>query len=119
MKIVNKEEFYKLSEGVVYSEYEPCIITELFIKGSTLSSKNTPIDYTCLSLIGNLDSNNSEEFYNILESSQENKTTFKLDFENYSRDGLYGDDQLYCIYEKQDLEELIKVLQDSLSRYAR
>lgn len=111
MKIVNKKEFYKLPEGTLYSEYDPCIFHSLFIKEATLyNSDRDPIDYVEMDLIGNLDVQNSDEYIDTLDISEKTGNSFKLDFENYGRNGMYQDDQLYAVYEKEDIEGLINVL---------
>lgn len=113
MKILNREEFFKLPQGVLYSEYEPDdLFYNMFIKGEQLKS-----DYVEMSIIGNIEANSSDERYETIDSAKENKNSIKLDFEKYGRNGMYDEEQLYALYEKQDLEDLIKCLQKSLEYY--
>jgi len=109
MKILNKEEFFKLPQGTVYSEYDPLTFHSLFIKGEQLT-----VDYIELDLVGNIEYNNSDEYCEILEEAKETGKSFKLDFENYGRNGMYSDDQLYAVYEKEDIEGLINTLKACL-----
>lgn len=41
---------------------------------------------------------------------------FELDFEASGRNGMFNSEQLYAIYDTQDLRELIAKLTDSLDR---
>lgn len=109
MKIIDRQEFFKLPEGAVYSEYDPLTFHGLFIKGEQLS-----VDYVELDLIGNIDYTDSEDYCAKVESSYHERKSLKLDFENYSRNGMYADDQLYAVYEKEDIEGLINVLKACL-----
>lgn len=117
MKIVNKTEFYSLPEGTLYSDYKPCSITSLKVKGSTLYSENKPIDFIYESLIGNIDADSSNHFVDMLYEAENNKTSLPMDFECGERDGLYEETQLFAIYEKNDLEDFIKKLESLHSAY--
>lgn len=106
MKIVNREEFLKLHSGILFSEYEPCAFYGLFIKQESTNHN----DYYETALIGNVDYDSSEDFVDVLLAAQENKTSVKLDFDCCGRNGMYDDNQLYAVYEKEDIEGLINVL---------
>ena len=107
MKIVNLTEFRKLPEGTVYSRYEPCYFTGLFIKGDTLE-----LDYIEMSLIGNVKSHDTGDFLDKCEQPYGN--SIPLDFECYGRNGCFEDDQLYAVYERVDVEDLIKTLEQAI-----
>lgn len=113
MRIVGKKEFYNLPSGTIFSKYQPIVFTGLFVKGNTLYSGDDPIDYIELSLIGNVEANDSGQLSDILFSAQEEKKSFKLDFDAYERDGLYEEEALYAVYEKEDINQLINTLQES------
>jgi len=42
------------------------------------------------------------------------RESVEVDFENTSRDGMFEDEQLYAVYEKEDVEKLIARLQQTL-----
>lgn len=109
MKILNKEQFLKMPAGTVYSEYEPCVFTGLLVKGDTW-----PCDYIEMSLIGNIESEDSGDFANKLMDAQKTGDSLPLDFDCYGWNGMFEDSQLYAVYEKEDLEGLIGCLQESL-----
>lgn len=110
MKIVNKQEFYNLPIGTLYSNYGEIWFSGLKIKGETISYENVPTDYCYENLIGNILHDNSNEFVEILEDAVKNKTSFELDFDCLKRDGLY-EDEMFAIYEEKDLLQLITKLQ--------
>lgn len=116
MKILNKKEFYKLPIGTVYSKYDPVCFDLLYIKGENLygGENGEPSDFFYIELISNVSCYNSNEFVDILEEAEEKGTSFDLDFESQTRDGMYDDSQLFAVYEKKDLEGLISKLQSSL-----
>ena len=111
MRIVNKQEFYQLPEGTLFAYYEPIIFDDLCIKYQNLyNEKNEPIDFLYECLLGNVDSQGSDDYANILIKAQKDKSSFKLDFDCGERDGLYQDDALYAIYEKDDIVDFIRKL---------
>ena len=108
MKIVNKQEFYKLPSGTLFSYYKPCIINDLMVKLDTITSgiyNGDPIDFYYKDLISNVNTDNGE-YSEILINAQENKVDFDLDFEVASRDGLFEDDALYVVYNSGEIKEL-------------
>ena len=107
MKIVNRQEFYKLPEGTLYSEFKPYYFGGLYIKGETLSYNNIPSDFVTEDLIGNIESDNSDEYHDNIVQAVENKTSLKLDFDCAGRDGMYEEDMMYAVYEKDDIAQFI------------
>lgn len=115
MKIINKTEFYALPEGTVYSDYEPYIFSNLKVKQDTVYNDGQPVDFLYESLIGNIDTNNSDHFIDILDDAEKNKTSLPMDFNCCERDGLFEEkEQLFAIYEKKDLADFIKKLESLL-----
>jgi hypothetical protein len=103
MRIVNKQEFYKLPSGTLYSEYEPCIFTGLKIKNETIIHDNEPEDFFYEDLIGNVCADSSAVFIDILEKCEKDKSEFNLNFESGSRDGLFEDGALYAVYNTDEI----------------
>lgn len=118
MKIVNKTEFYALHEGILYSDYKPCIFNDLKVKQSTIYDGEKPIDFIYESLIGNIDADSSGYFVDMLDDAEKNKTSLPMDFECGERDGLFEEEQLFAIYEKNDLEDFIKKLESLRSLFS-
>ena len=116
MKIINKKEFYKLPIGTVYADFEPNIFTSLKIKlENCFDVHGISYDYFYRDLLVNVKSHSSDEFHHILDSAIADKTSFQLDFELIERDGCYDENELFAIYESEDLKGLISQLSQSLS----
>ena len=110
MRIINRQEFLTLPEGTVFSEYEPCAFTGLFIKiGDCLLD-----DYFELPLVGNVKCRGSEGFIEILEQARKSGEGFDLDFDGGERNGCFEDEQLYAVYDRQDIQQLIERLKECL-----
>lgn len=94
MKIVTREEFLKLPEGTLYSKYQPCVADEFHIKGETVMD-----DFCCVHV------SNSADFLFAPGDSQ------PVNLETPYRDACARDkDQLFAVWELDDLKELAKVV---------
>ena len=111
MKIVNRETFLKMPENTVFTKYEPGHFDELMIKGETLEFNDF-----CEQQILEVESNSGDfgEFIDILETAEKEGKSFNLDLHCEGRDGLFDNDQLFAIFEKQDVEMLIERLKECL-----
>lgn len=107
MKIVNLETFLKIPIGTVYSKYSPCVFEGLMIK----RENSGIIDFFYVDLIGNIDSNHTGDFLFKCEEAERKGNSLKLDFEIMVRDAMYEKYQLFAVYEKEDIDNLIKALQ--------
>jgi hypothetical protein len=112
MKIITRKELLKMPQGTVYSNYEPCVFSELYIKVD--DDGNYKNDWLYDGLIGAIKSTGSDDFFARCEEMEAGKSV-DVDFEYTGRDGLFDDKKLYAIYEKQDIEKLIKRLQQTLT----
>jgi len=108
MRIVNLQEFRKLPKGTVFAKYSHCEFDELMVLDEIWEC-----DFIYSSLIGNVLNVSSEDFFEKC-TSMENGNSENLDFECTSRDGLFDDDQLFAVYEKEDIKQFIEKLQESL-----
>jgi len=104
MRIVNLTEFMKLPKGTVYSKYSPCVFEGLMVK----ENNSGEIDWYYQSLIGNLTDYN--EFFEKCHSYK--GESIELDFDIIGRDAMYDKGQLFAVYEKKDIENFIKCLQN-------
>ena len=112
MRIINLEEFRKMPEGTIYCKYTPCCFSDLEIFGGDCGG----IDFVSASLTGWVESEGSNEMFDILERAEKTGESFKLDTECYGRDGLYEDKQLFAIYENEDILQLIETLKKGLTK---
>jgi len=110
MRIVNLEVLRKQPEGTVFLKYEPCHFGSLEMFGGIFGDN----DYVSTELIGWVKSSGSDEMADILISAEKTGESFEFETECYGRDGLYGKKQLYAIYEKKDILQLIETLKKAL-----
>lgn len=110
MKIVNLEQFRKLPSNTLFAKYEPCVFREFCIKGETWE-----VDFLVTSDIpGSINASSSDEYSRKLNEAEINGTSLAMDFETEGRDGCFEDNQLFAVWEKQDIEQLIERLKRCL-----
>ena len=109
MRIVDRKTFLMLPAGIVYSKYKPCVFGSLEIKGDSIRN-----DFFSQQIANAVDCDNSEEFSEILFKAEETGENFKMDFNCEGRDGLYDDDQLFAIWNADDVEALIDRLKETI-----
>jgi hypothetical protein len=115
MKILNRKEFLTLDKEVLYTLYEPCIFTGLFIKNNTLKNDNGEnIDFFISEIIAPIDCENSGEYTDKCIEAGENHIDLQLDFKSLSRDGMFDEEELYAVYSKKDIKKLIERLNELL-----
>lgn len=113
MKIINREQFLKLPRGVLYAKYAPCYFENLAIKDEYEHFIN---DWYFQELI-EIETKDNEDFSEVLFRAEETGESIGLDYNCVSRDGLYEENQLFAVFEKEDVINLIKLLQNSVSKY--
>jgi hypothetical protein len=113
MKIINLKQFLDMPKGTVFSKYEPCCFTGLMIKDMNCGD----IDFYYMTLLGNVDSNDTGDFFDKCEEAQKTGKSLKLDFDVIGRDAAYNKDQLFAIYEEEDIKGLVKSLTNYESKY--
>jgi len=94
-----------MPEYTLYSTYEPCFFGPLSIKGESWES-----DFLEMPLHTAIECEGSDDFFDILEDAEKNNKSIKMDLEAYGREGMFDEEQLYVVWEKEDVEKLIGVL---------
>jgi hypothetical protein len=114
MKLVNRIEFLKLPNGILYSFYESLgDLQGLFMK---IDSREH--DWIYNDLTNNVDCNDSGEFADIMLDIEQNKReSFKLDLDCGLRDGFFEDNQLFVVYELDDVEKLLTKISSIAANY--
>lgn len=121
MKIVNRQDFLKLPSGTIYSKYEPCTFEGLAIKGESLfydHCANSPYchdDFYTQQIESAIECSGSREFINRLKEMREKGVSYPIDLKQKGRDGLYEKEQLFMVWEKEDLLELKKTIDKAIS----
>lgn len=112
MRIVDRATFLALPAGTVYAKYMPCVFEDLCIKDDTSVGYN---DWYYQQIVDAVESESSNDWADKLFDAQENGTSMPMDFDCASRDGLYEDDQLFAVWEPQDVRDLIHRLHRALA----
>lgn len=107
MKIYSRSEFMKLPSGTVFSSGENNCFMDLHIKGETWE-----VDFLQSSLIG-IDSFSSEENADRMDEMEERGVSYPIN-RSYGREGLFDDNMLYLVYEREDMAYMIREFQKAL-----
>lgn len=100
MKIVNLKQFLEMPIGTIFSKYEPCYFSDLMVK-----DKNSgEMDFYCMTLIGNVESDHTGDFFDKCDEAQKKGTSLKLDFDVTGRDAMFNKNQLFAVYEEEDIK---------------
>lgn len=112
MRIVNLDTFLAIKGEVLFAKYEPVIFNDLCIRsaGGAYSNK----DFVCQEII-QVEGDDGNEVINKLFRSAEQGESFKLDLDCMGRDGLFNPDQLFLVWEKEDVKALIARLTTTLN----
>ena len=111
MKIVNRSDFLSLPVGTLFSKYKPCVFGPLEIKGDNIGRN----DFSAQQIADAVYASDSGEFADILFDAEENGSNFKMDLNCEGRDGLFDDDQLFAVWERDDVLSLIERLQRTIT----
>ena len=107
MKILNREEFLKQNNGILYSLYAPDELYGLFVKVDTFD-----FDWVLLDLVDTRESKtpSKDDLWKISDESLKTGTSIDISYDSTVRDGMYDDKQLFAVYEKDDLNKLTDFL---------
>lgn len=109
MKIINREEFLKLPAGTLYCKYTPNYWDAPKIKYNTITISGKAIDWGYQNLTS-IVAHDGGELGNRIDLMVDYGISYPLEMNCIGRDGLYDHEQLFLIYERADLEKLIKEL---------
>ena len=112
MRIVNRKEFLSLPEETLFSKYEPCCFEPILIKGETLAN-----DFIFQSINDAIKWGDPEEFSDVLFKAEKSGDSFDIDLDCTERDGMFDEDQLFAVWEKKDLAQLIDRLNTALKAH--
>jgi hypothetical protein len=109
MKIVNRKTFLSLPSGTVYCKYNLTgNFEELAVKESESGEYGN--DWVCTSLYGDVEINNCDDFVDKMERYEKGEE-FRFSHEEAGRDGFFDEDQLFAVYDQEDIKQLIDRLQ--------
>lgn len=106
MKIVKRERFLQMRPGTLFAKYQPCYFEELSIKGVSIGSE----DFSFQEIVASIDSRSSADFAEKLAAAELEGISLAMDFEIESRDGCFDPEQLFAVFERDDLLQLLQRL---------
>lgn len=116
MKVYNRQDFLKLPEGTFFCKGVRWAFESLMIKGDTWNdNQGKPFDFLCLDL-NDIDCVNSSHRVGLLVSSLVCNTSCEIN-QDYGRDGSFNDEDVFLVYEKEDLKILRNLIDNSLKNY--
>lgn len=105
MKIVSRKEFLALPAGTVYSKYVHCAFDTLCIKGETLFTNAD--DWFYQDIAGAVDSHDMREFSERLIEASKTGESIAMNFDIQSRDGCFESEQMFAVWEEDDVMRLV------------
>ncbi|EBZ0015906.1 hypothetical protein ABN36_18185 [Salmonella enterica subsp. enterica] len=111
MRIVNREQFLLLPANTLFSKYKPMVFGDIAIKGDTTASGG---DYYYQAIADAVYCASTDEMVKVLVAATAHGHEFNIDLECESRDGFYDADQLFAVWDKRDVEQLINRLKSCL-----
>lgn len=100
MKIVNLEAFRALPPCTFFRKFQPMITGDLEIKFETWE-----VDFISMH-VDMPEHNGSDQLFARLEEMLETGASYPLEIDMAGRDGLFEEEQMFLIYEREDLLRL-------------
>lgn len=117
MRIIDRKAFLAMPEETVFAKYATTgNFSDLCIKGTTyLSAEGEPIDFLYQPLADGTaaDAEDSGKWADLMLAAEKGEP-FKLDLDCQSRDGFFDLDQLFVIWEPNDVKQLVERLRECL-----
>jgi len=110
MRIVDRKTFLAMPANTLFSKYEPCFFGPLEIKGETWGN-----DFLSQQIADAIECRGSIDFANILDDAQAHGTSVAMDLHCMGRDGCF-DDELFAVWQPNDIAALIERLKECLPR---
>lgn len=112
MKVYRLDEFRKLPEGTLFCEAEPWVFGTLHVKGETWEH-----DFLLRDL-QSIEAHDSGEWGRRLEEMLEEGASYPIN-DAYGRDGSFNEKALFLVYEREDLLELRRAIDEALEGSGR
>lgn len=109
MRIVNREQFMKLPENTLFAKYHPSVFGQLAIKGESWER-----DFLVQEIVDAIECKDTGEYCEKVDGAQHNGDSIRFDFNCQGRDGYFDDDQLFAVWEQEDVRQLIERLKKCL-----
>lgn len=121
MRIVDRAAFLAMPKGTVYAKFEPIWWQGLAIKEASIVTGGDPPgrgDWFYQDIADAIATRSGvdvlTELEDLTEQSLATGSSIPMDFDGLGRDGLFEPDQLFAVWEQQDVRALIERLQRAL-----
>lgn len=109
MKVLNKKDFLQMPAGTFFCVGTPWVFGNLCLKGESWHDSG---DFLYVDVC-DIEARNDTQRILLLENSLERGFSFCIN-QDVSRDGMHNDDDLFLVYEKEDLEILRSLVNAAL-----
>lgn len=110
MRIVDRKTFLAMPAGTIFSKtWKNGPVSGFQIKGDTWTN-----DFLCLDMVGCIDCDDYYPGSNVIDTHDklvEQGISVPFDDEAYGRDGCFDDEDLFMIYEADDLRKIAAIIQ--------
>lgn len=107
MNIVNCKKFLQLPPYTLFAKYEPSIFGELCVKGDS-----NEVDFWYTSIADSISEGSS--FIETMDEAVTHGVNVPINLGFCVRDGLFDEDQLFAVYNSQDVAAIINLLKKCL-----
>ena len=111
MKILNRQQFLDTPAGTLFSYNDGDTFYDLNVK--TSDKEHWETDFIFFNLIGSFEYKNSGEYDTVIDNLVSGASIPAV-FYNTSREGLFDKEQLFLVYDKDDIAKMISVLLELL-----
>lgn len=105
MRIVNRDKFLELPPNTIFSKFDPNVFYAPLIKMESIGEN----DFYYTPISGDIDCGILDED-DVISDMVKKGDSGILIFDTEYRDGLFDDDQLFAVWDKQDVKRLIQRL---------
>lgn len=109
MRVLSRADFLKMPAGTMYAKGEPWAFDGIHVRGDTMPNGN---DWDCAQLAW-IDSDDSGQAVDRLDDMLENGASYPMDA-SYGRDGCFNEADLFLVFERADLIQLGKIVDQAI-----
>lgn len=113
MRIYNRQEFMKLPAGTFFAKGSEWYFESIDVKDDTCVHEGKNIDFFVHELNW-VDSDGTEQALERLQDMKENGASHPMQ-DSISRDGCFDEEDLFLVYEKEDLKRLKEMIEKALT----
>lgn len=108
MKVVNRKDFLKLPDGTIFCKGTKWCFDNISVKGHSWENDFLYVD------LCNIDANDTGQWVDRLEESLAIGTSYPIN-NQAARDGMFDEEGIFLVFEKEDLKFLIDVFKISIN----